>query len=228
VPVDWMIRELPEMERPRERLLEQGSGSLTDAELVAVLLRTGHVGSSVVEVAMELLDENGGLPGLLGATPQSLRRPGIGPAKAAVLLAALEVARRLARHESVEREPLRRPAELARYLNLRYRVRDQEIMGALFLDTRSRLLGDREIYRGTLDHAAVEPREILKECLLRGAASVVIFHTHPSGDPGPSVQDIAFTHNMAAAAQVVGVRLADHLILGDGGRWVSLRDRIAW
>jgi DNA repair protein RadC len=223
-----MIRELPEMERPRERLLEQGSGSLTDAELVAVLLRTGHVGSSAVEVAMELLDENGGLPGLLGSTPQSLRRPGIGPAKAAGLLAALEVARRLARHESVEREPLRRPAELARYLNLRYRVRDQEIMGALFLDTRSRLLGDREIYRGTLDHAAVEPREILKECLLRGAASVVIFHTHPSGDPGPSVEDIAFTHHMAAAAQVVGVRLADHLILGDGGRWVSLRDRIAW
>jgi DNA repair protein RadC len=228
VPVDWMIRELPEMERPRERLLEQGSGSLTDAELVAILLRTGSVGSSAVETAMELLDASGGLPGLLGATPQSLRRKGIGPAKCAGLLAALEIARRLARAAFVEREPLRRPGEVARYLNLRYRVRDQEVMGALFLDTRGRLLGEKEIYRGTLDRAAVEPREILKECLLRGAAGVVIFHTHPSGDPSPSLEDLEFTRRLAEAAGVVGVRLADHLVLGDGDQWFSLRERIAW
>jgi DNA repair protein RadC len=227
MPIDWMIRDLPEGERPRERLLDQGSGSLSDAELVAVLLRTGHVGSSAVEVAMELLNENGGLPGLLGATAMSLQRRGIGPAKAAGLLAALEIARRLAR-QSLDREPLSRPEEMARYLSLRYKVRDQEIMGALFLDSRGRLLGEREIYRGTLDRAAVEPREILKECLLRGAAAVVIFHNHPSGDPAASLEDIAFTENLAVAARVVGVRLADHLILGEGGRWSSVRDRIAW
>lgn len=229
MPTDWMIRDLPETERPRERLLDQGSGSLSDAELVAVLLRTGHVGSSAVEVAMELLNENGGLPGLLGATPLSLRRRGIGPAKAAGLLAALEIARRLARQSlKEEREPLSRPEEMARYLSLRYKVRDQEVMGALFLDNRGRLLGEREIYRGTLDRAAVEPREILKECLVRGAAAVVIFHNHPSGDPSPSQDDMAFTKDLAKAAQVVGIRLADHLILGEGGRWSSLRDRIAW
>ena len=227
MPGDWMIRDLPEGERPRERLLDQGSGSLSDAELVAVLLRTGHVGSSAVEVALELLNENGGLPGLLGATAQSLRRRGIGPAKAAGLLAALEIARRLAR-QSLDREPLGRPLEVAHYLNLRYRERDQEIMGALFLDNRGRLLGEREIYRGTLDRAAVEPREILKECLLRGAGAVVIFHNHPSGDPSPSVDDLAFTKNMAAAARIMGIRLADHLILGEGGSWSSLRDRMAW
>jgi DNA repair protein RadC len=227
MPIDWMIRDLPEGERPRERLLDQGSGSLSDAELVAVLLRTGHVGSSAVEVAMELLNENGGLPGLLGATAMSLQRRGIGPAKAAGLLAALEIARRLAR-QSLDREPLSRPEEMARYLSLRYKVRDQEVMGALFLDSRGRLLGEREIYRGTLDRAAVEPREILKECLLRGAAAVVIFHNHPSGDPAASLEDIAFTENLAVAARVVGVRLADHLILGEGGRWSSVRDRIAW
>ncbi len=229
MPTDWMIRDLPESERPRERLLDQGSGSLSDAELIAVLLRTGHTGASVVEISMELLNENGGLQGLLGATPLSLQRKGIGPAKAAGLLAALEIARRLARRSlEQERQPLSRPEEMVRYLSLRYRVRDQEILGALFLDNRGRLLGEREIYRGTLDRAAVEPREILKECLLRGAAAVVIFHNHPSGDPAPSQDDIAFTQNLAAAAQVVGVRLADHLILGEGGTWATVRDRLAW
>jgi DNA repair protein RadC len=229
MPDHWMIRDLPVTERPRERLLVQGSGSLSDSELVAVLLRTGSRGSSVRETAMKLLDENGGLGGLLGATPQSLRRPGIGPAKAASLLAALEIARRLARQTvDGERELLNRPAEVANYLHLRYRVRDQEVMGALFLDSRGRLLSEREIYRGTLDRAVVEPREVLKECLLRGAAGVIIFHTHPSGDPSPSLEDVAFTRSMAAAAGIVGIRLADHLVLGERGSWASLRDQIAW
>jgi DNA repair protein RadC len=229
MPGDWMIRDLPEGERPRERLLEQGSGSLSDSELVAVLLRTGSTGSSALETALRLLDDNGGLAGLLGATPQSLRRKGIGPAKAAGLLAAFEIARRLARCSvDRDREPLSRPDEIARYLNLRYRVRDQEVMGALFLDSRGRFLSEREIYRGTLDRAAVEPREVLKECLLRGAAGVIIFHTHPSGDPAPSVDDVEFTRLMAAAARVVGVRLVDHLVLGQGGAWASVRDRITW
>ena len=230
MPVSWMIRELPKSERPRERLLKQGSGSLADTELLAVLLRTGRAGASVLQMAMELLQENGGrLAGLLAATPQSLKRPGLGPAKAAGLLAALEIARRLARDEMMQDgEPLRRPAEMVRYLNMRYQSRDQEILGALFLDTRRRLLGEQEIYRGTLDQAAVEPREILKECLLRGAAGVVIFHTHPSGDPSPSPADLDFTRHMAAAADVIGIQLVDHLILGRPGRWVSLRDQVAW
>lgn len=232
MPGAWMIRELPETERPRERLLEQGSDSLADSELVAVLLRTGSLGASALELARELLYENGGLTGLLGATPQTLRRKGLGPAKAASLLAALEIARRLAREtvtdEERERDLLNRPAEIARYLSLRYPARGQEVMGALFLDVRSRLLGEREVFRGTLDRAAVEPREILKECLLRGAAGVVIFHTHPSGDPSPSVEDLQFTRHLAEAAAVVGVKLHDHLILGGRGRWTSLRDRLAW
>lgn len=224
----WLIRELPESERPRERLLEQGSVSLSDAELVAVLLRTGHKGTSVVQLARTLLDDNGGLSGFLGATPQMLRRKGLGKAKAAGLLAALEIARRLARKEIQERKPLSRPAEVAHYLHLRYQARDQEVMGALFLDRRSRMLGDREIYRGTLERAAVEPREVLKECLLRGASGVLLFHTHPSGDPTPSPEDNAFTLRMAAAAKIVGVRLHDHFIIAGSGRWVSLRDKLAW
>lgn len=228
MPDAWMIREIPTGERPRERLLEQGGGALSDAELLAILLRTGHRGTSAVQLARNLLDENGGLGGLLGTTPEMLRRPGLGPAKAAGLLAALELARRLARREVKEREALSRPAEVARYLHLRYQTRDQEVMGALFLDTRNRMLGDRELYRGTLDRAAVEPREVLKECLLRGAAGVILFHTHPSGDPTPSAEDTAFTLRMSEAARAVGIRLVDHMVLGGAERWVSMRDKLAW
>lgn len=224
----WLIRELPKSERPRERLLEQGSQALSDAELLAVLLRTGHTGTSAIEIARMLLHENGGLGGLLGTTPQMLRRKGLGPAKAAGLLAALEIACRLARQEVQERVNLRRPAEMVHYLELRYRTRDQEIMGAVFVNTRNGIMGEREIYRGTLDRAAVEPREILKECLLRGASGVLLFHTHPSGDPTPSAEDETFTAKMAEAARVVGIRLLDHLVLAGAGRWVSMRDRMAW
>ncbi|HKH46769.1 MAG TPA: DNA repair protein RadC [Thermoanaerobaculia bacterium] len=224
----WLIRELPESERPRERLLEQGSGALSDAELIAVLLRNGTRGVSAVQLARELLDEKGGLAGLLGTTPQMLRRPGVGLAKAAGLIAALEIARRLARKETMDRDALSRPAEVARYLHLRYQTRDQEVMGAVFLDTRNRMQGDRELYRGTLDRAVVEPREVLKECLLRGAAGVILFHTHPSGDPTPSPEDTDFTLKMAEAAKAVGIKLHDHIVLGGSGRWVSIRDQLAW
>jgi DNA repair protein RadC len=228
MPDTWMIRDLPKNERPRERLLEQGSVALSDAELIAVLLRNGYRKTSAVQIARELLDDKGGLPGLLGATPQMLRRPGVGLAKAASLLAALEIARRLARSEVAEREALSRPSEVARYLHLRYQTRDQEVMGALFLDGKDRMLGDRELYRGTLDRSLAEPREVLKECLLRGAAGVILFHTHPSGDPTPSNEDRAITLRMAEAAKVIGIRLVDHLVLAASGRWVSLREQLAW
>jgi DNA repair protein RadC len=225
LPSAGLIRELPVSERPRERLLKQGSAALSDAELVAVLLRTGTKGISALQMATELIQETGGLSGLVSLTPNLLRRNGLGPAKAAALLAALEIAGRIAREQINEREPLTRPAEVARYLHLRFWARDQEVVGALFLDSRNRLLGDRELFRGTLDRAVADPREILKEALLRGAAAVILFHTHPSGDPSPSEPDILFTRRLKEAAEVVGLRLADHMILGDAGRWVSLRQR---
>ena len=223
-----LIREIPETERPRERLLHQGRGALTDAELIAVLLRTGTVGCSAIEMAKNLLKETAGLSGLLGLTAPALRRSGLGPAKAAALLSAIEIGRRLAREEIAEREAISRPKDVARYLALRYQVRDQEVLGALFLDARRRLLGEREIYRGTLDRSLVEPREVLKECLLRGAAAVVLFHTHPSGDPSPSADDLAFTVRMQQAADVIGVTFVDHLVLGSTGRFVSLLGKTAW
>jgi DNA repair protein RadC len=225
----WLIKELAEVDRPRERLLREGGDALADEELLAVLIRIGRTGASAVQLAGELLRDFGGLAGLLDANVFTLQAVGLGPAKKASLLAAVEIGRRLARLELLrERDPLRSTAEVVRYLSLGYRQRDQEIMGALFLDTRNRLMGHRELFRGTLDRAAVEPREILKECLLRGAAGVILFHTHPSGDPSPSAEDILFTRRMAAAGEVVGVTLLDHLVLGAGGRWVSLRQKTAW
>jgi DNA repair protein RadC len=221
--------ELAAGDRPRERLLREGAAALADDELLAVLIRIGRPGASAVRLGAELLRDFGGLAGLLDANAFTLQALGLGPAKKASLLAAVEIGRRLARLELLrERDPLRSTAEVVRYLALGYRQRDQEVMGALFLDSRNRLMGHRELFRGTLDRAAVEPREILKECLLRGAAGVILFHTHPSGDPSPSAEDILFTRRMAAAGDVVGVTLIDHLVLGGGGRWVSLRQKTAW
>ncbi len=223
-----MIRELEPQERPRERLLEQGGNTLTDVELLAVLLRTGCPGLSVVDLARELLQEAGSLAALRDANCESLRRPGIGPAKAATLLAALEVGRRLAKAELPARKPMSRPAEVARYLILRYGRFDQEMLGAIFLDSRNRFIRDRELYRGTMHRAAVEPRAVLKEGLLCNAAGFLLFHTHPSGDPAPSGEDVSFTRRMARAGELVGIQLLDHMVLGGAGRWVSMRERGAW
>lgn len=222
------VREVPPEERPRERLLDNGSRALTDTELVAIVLRTGKRGLSVIDLARSLVNEWGGLAGLLGVTPESLRRAGLGPAKSAGLLAAIEIGRRLARARLPEREPLANAEAVASYLGLRYSLKDQEVMGALYLDTRNRLIAEGEIYRGTLNRAAAEPRAILKRGLLGDAAGFILFHTHPSGDPSPSAEDLAFTRRVAQAGEVVGVRLVDHLILAAGGRWLSLRSRGGW
>lgn len=223
-----LIRELPDDERPRERLLEHGPRALGDAELVAVLLRTGRAGVSVLALAREVLAASGGLAGLGVASVRTLSAKGLGPAKAASLLAAVELARRLARTELADREALAHPAAAASYLALRYGLRDQEVLGAIYLDTRNRMIAERELYRGTLNRAAVEPRLVLKEGLLQGAAGCIVFHTHPSGDPSPSAEDLAFTRRLAEAGEVVGIRLVDHLILGGVGRWVSLAQRGGW
>jgi DNA repair protein RadC len=224
----WLIADLPEQDRPRERLVRLGAGALTDRELVAVVLRSGAAGHPVLQLAAEVLERNGGLSGLLGSDSLLLIRPSLGLSKAASLLAAVEIGNRLARAQLPSRGLLTRPADVARYLVLKYQLRDQEVMGALFLDVRHGLIFDKAIYRGTLHRAAVEPREILKECLLRGASGFALFHTHPSGDPTPSAEDVMFTRRMAEAATIVGVELVDHLVLGATGLWVSLRERGAW
>lgn len=220
-----LLKQLPENERPRERLLRSGSHALTDAELLAVLLRTGRRGQSALEMAEELLAQRGGLIGLLASTRDSIQRPGLRQAKLSTLLAALELGRRLARARMAQRDLLDHPAAVASYLNLRYGSVDQEVMGALFLDIRNHLISDRELFRGTLGKALVEPRAILKEALLTSASGFILFHTHPSGNPAPSAEDLDFTERLAGAAELVGVKLLDHMILGNYGAWVSLKRR---
>lgn len=222
------IAEMPIHDRPRERLLREGGAALSEAELLAVLLRTGTAGTSAVELAGRLLADSGGLAGLATLDGGVLRREGIGPAKAAAVLAAVEVGRRLVRADLPERIPLSRPDAVARYLALRHGEPDQEIMGALYLDVRHRLLEERSIFRGTLSRAAVEPRAILKPALQVSAAGILLFHTHPSGDPSPSAEDLAFTRRMGEACELIGVRLLDHLVLGGAHRWISLRRRGGW
>jgi DNA repair protein RadC len=150
------------------------------------------------------------------------------PTQRARFLAARELACRLAAERLPQSDPLLRPEDMARFLSLRYCVRDQEVLGVLFLTNSGQMISHGEIYRGTLDAAKVEPREILKQALLVGAASFIVFHTHPSGDPSPSLEDRAFTRNLADAAQIIGIPLQDHLVLGSAGRWTSMRDLMAW
>ena len=215
-------------DNPRKRLLQFGPTALSDVELVEILLRNGCPGSSARELARELLNDYGGFIGLGNVDPAYLQRHGIGEAKAATVVATFEIARRVAKARMPRRDLLDRPDAVANYLGLRYGHGFQERMGAMFLDIKNRLIGESEIFRGTLTRAAVEPREILKEALLLNASGLVLFHTHPSGDPAPSTEDLAFTRRLSEAGELVGVKLLDHLILGSAGRWVSLGRRGAW
>ena len=215
-------------EPPRARLLRAGAQALSDAELLAVVLHSGRPGDSALALARDLLVKAGGLAGLPGACYHRLRSNGAGQAKVAAVLAAAEIACRIAAAEVPKRRPLSHPAKVARYIDLRYGHLGQEVMGALYVCARHRLIAERELFRGTLHRAAVEPREILKAGLLCGAAAFVLFHTHPSGDPAPSREDVLFTRRMAHAGQVIGLQLVDHLVVGTGGAWVSLKDRGGW
>lgn len=212
--------------RARERILRSCPSTLSDAEVLGLLLRGG--GADATLLADKLLAHVGGLGGLLSAKTHALQIPGIGRAKSAAILAGLELSRRLASVRMPRRNLLDRPDAVASYLSLHYVQEDQEVMGALYLDVRNRLITGSDIYRGTLSRTAVEPRAILKKGLLHSASGFILFHTHPSGDPSPSPEDLTFTRRMAEAGELVGVRLLDHIILGSAGRWVSLGRRGAW
>ncbi|MCP3959729.1 MAG: DNA repair protein RadC [bacterium] len=167
----------------------------------------------------------GGLPGLLTTDRRTLHRHGAGDGRAAILLASVELLRRLTRHRVSVGDLLDRPGAVADYVSMNYAADDQEILGALYLDIRNRLIAERGIFRGTLTRAAVEPRPILREALQQHAASIILFHCHPSGDPTPSDEDRFFTRRVAEAGDLLGVRLLDHVVVGSGGRLVSLSHR---
>jgi len=208
------ITDWPANERPRERLLTSGAGVLTDAELLALFLRTGVAGSSAVELARVLLKDFGGLAGLLAADNHQLGAcHGIGQATVALLRAALELARRALADELTRGDTLANPAQVAGFLQLWLRDRPFEVFAALFLDARNRLIVAEELFRGTLTQTAVYPREVVRRALAVNAAGVILAHNHPSGAAEPSTADQLVTQALRAACALVDVRVLDHVIV---------------
>lgn len=223
--VHMTIRNWPAGERPREKLLARGPAALSDAELLAIFLRTGLAGKSAVTLAREILGEFGGLAPLLAADQQQFcATRGIGPAKYVQLQAALELARRHLAAGLERGAAFTAPDAVARYLQSHLQGRQREVFVALFLDTRHRLIATEDLFHGTIDGASVHPREVVRRALHHNAAALIVAHNHPSGVAEPSSDDQRITTRLRDALALVDVRLLDHLVVG-AGHSVSLAER---
>ncbi|MBP8812245.1 MAG: DNA repair protein RadC [Laribacter sp.] len=212
------ITDWPASERPREKLLARGPEALSDAELLAILLRTGMAGKTVLDVARQLLLEAGSLGRLLSRPVTELvSSPGLGPAKACELAVVAELARRLLAEKLPVADALTSPQAVHDYLRLAYGMRVQEVVLLLCLDARNHLLAVEEVAHGTLTEARVYPREVVKAALRQHAAAVILAHNHPSGDTGPSLADRELTEELGRALALVDVRLLDHLVISRHG-----------
>ncbi len=224
------LKDLPADAQPREKLLARGPAALADAELLAILLRTGIVGKGVLQLAQELLEPPaqdpttgqptggfGGIAGLLHTSAADLERiKGLGPAKRAELVAVLELARRALAQQLREREVFDSPQAVKHYLQLHLAAKAHEVFAVLFLDSQHRLLAMEELFRGTLTQTSVYPREVVLRALHHQAAAVVLAHNHPSGSVQPSRADEALTQTLKAALALVDVRVLDHVIVAPG------------
>ena len=219
------ISDWPRSERPRERLLAHGPAGISDAELLAIFLRTGIRGRSAIDLARDLIAERGGLRALLDTPERQLMdMPGVGPARCAVLKASLEIGRRYLEARLRRGDPLSSPGDTRRYLLARLRHRRAEVFACLFLDNRHRVIEFEEMFHGTIDGASVHPREVVRRALDRDAAAVIVAHNHPSGVAEPSRSDRALTRRLVDALALVDVRLLDHMVVGDG-ETVSFAER---
>jgi DNA repair protein RadC len=216
------IADMPLDEQPRERLARHGVGTLSDAELVSVVLSASR-GRTTLDTARSVLSD-----GLLALARREWRTyarvTGIGEGNAAKIAAAFELGRRVTARDLPGGDPVRDPESIARSLLVRYGHHVQERLGAIYLDARNRVIREREIYVGTVNSATVSTRDVLRHALDDHAASVIVFHNHPSGDPGPSADDLIFTKKLVDAGKLLGVDILDHLILGST-RHVSLKQR---
>lgn len=219
------IADWPLLERPRERLLAQGAGSLSDAELVAVCLRSGMRGKSAVDLARELIAGFGGVAGLLAADQASLRKVrGLGTAKAAQLAAVLELARRSLRDDLKSGNALTSPGAVRDYLRLVLAGRPHEVFVCIYLDAQHRVTATAELFRGTLTQTSVYPREVVKAALAANAAAVIFAHNHPSGVAQPSQADELLTRQLKEALALVEVKVLDHFIIA-GNQALSFAER---
>ena len=211
------IRDWPAAERPREKLLEQGSASLSDAELLAIFLRTGVSGKSAVDLARHLLAEFGSLRALLEADLNAFcRQLGLGPAKFSQLQAVLEMGRRHLAERLRRDSALESPQAVRDYLKSLLRHEPHEVFGCLFMDSKHRMLAFEVLFRGSIDSASVYPRQVVKRALAHNAAAVIFCHNHPSGITEPSQADRTLTQRLTEALDLIEVRVLDHFIVGDG------------
>ena len=223
------LLDIPKTTRPRERLLQMGSHTLTDAELLAVMLGIGLPGQNVLQLAQSLLDDFHGLAGLLQASPTDLQTAkGLGgSARRAQLLAILELSRRVLLQKMRKRDLLNNPDSVKQFLQLQMGAYSQEVFAVVLMDAKYRLLGFQEMFKGTLNQTSVYPREVVKLALDQGAAAVIFAHNHPSGDVRPSAADSALTRTLQTALSMVDVKVLDHIIVGPGIHW-SMAERSPW
>jgi DNA repair protein RadC len=218
------MKDLSPDDRPREKLLRHGAAALGDNELVALVVGSGRPRLGALSIANELLASRGGLHGLVRSTADDLIRvAGVGRARAAQLLAALELGRRTLTHAPGARLQIRSPREAAALLLPAYGSRPVEHFGVVLLDTKHRVLRTTVLSVGTMNSTIVQPRDVFREAMLGAAAAIVVFHNHPSGDPSPSQDDVELTGRLAAAGTLMGIDVVDHIILGDV-RYCSLKE----
>jgi DNA repair protein RadC len=212
------ISDWPAGERPREKLLSRGAQNLSEAELLAIFLRTGVAGKSAVDVARDLIKNFGSLTRLFGASQNELcESPGLGPAKYAQLQAVLELARRALDEKIKSGDALNSPKAVRDYLRLALAGREFEVFEGIFLDAQNRVLAVEELFRGTLSQTSVFPREVVKRALHHNAAGVIFAHNHPSGLAEPSGADEALTAALKKSLALVDIKVLDHFIVGSGG-----------
>ncbi len=223
--VRYTIKDMPESERPRERLLEKGADALSDAELLAIMLRVGNAEETAVGLAQRILRETNGLRGLAAMNATELTNiKGIGPAKVAQIKGALELGKRLYEAQRRERKVIRTPDDAAHYVESDMRHLDREHMGVLCLDSKNHVIAFEKISVGTVNASLAHPRECFKAAIKHSAVAVIFVHNHPSGDPTPSNEDVQLTKQLKNAADLLGIELLDHIIIGDGD-WRSLKEK---
>ena len=220
------IRDLPQGERPRERLREFGPKSLSNTELIAILLRTGLQGENVLAVSSRLLARFDGLAGLGRVSFSELcAERGLSEAKTSQLMAALELGRRFVSLAPQERAVINSPQDVANLLLADMSVLDQEHLRILLLNTRNEVLGIQEIYVGNVNSSVVRAAEVFRPAVQANAPSIIVVHNHPSGDPAPSSQDVDITNELISTGKLLGIELLDHVVLGRGNRFVSMNER---